>query len=67
MLPLDVLRLLVTFCDPGTGECEIDPTTALVCPEVTAPCGVAVCESPADLGIRMAEALGIDVPQEVAS
>ena len=30
-------------------------------------CGISVCESPAHLGIRMAEALDIEVPQEVAS
>ena len=35
--------------------------------DVLKSCGISVCESPAHLGIRMAEALGIEVPQEVAS
>jgi len=35
--------------------------------DVLASCGVTVCESPADLGIRMAEALGIDAAQGVTS
>ena len=35
--------------------------------DALASCGVTVCESPADLGIRMAESLGIDAPHGVTS
>ena len=33
------------YCDIESGKCLIDPSTAIVCPEVDFPCAVAYCDS----------------------
>ncbi|MGB0590667.1 MAG: LamG domain-containing protein [Myxococcota bacterium] len=32
------------YCDTATGECDVEPGTAVVCPEVDFPCAMAFCD-----------------------